>query len=56
MAYILIVDSEAASRQHLIHSIKQAGHRAIAVSTIAEATRILQKITPDMLATDVVVA
>lgn len=56
MAYILIIDREAVFRQHLIHLIEQAGHRAIAVATIAEATRILQQITPDMLATDVVVA
>lgn len=56
MAYILIVDREAAFRQYLIHLIEQAGHRAIAVAKIAEATRILQQITPDMLATDVVVA
>lgn len=56
MAYILIVDSEAVSRQHLIYLIEQAGHRATAVATIAEATRILQQITPDMLAADVVVA
>lgn len=41
MAYILIVDNEPVFHQHLIHLIEQMGHRAIAVATIAEATRIL---------------
>ena len=52
MAYILIVDSQAASRQHLIHLIEQAGHRAEVVATIAEASRMLDEVVPDLLATD----
>ena len=53
MAYILIVDSQAASRQHLIHLIEQAGHRAEVVATIAESSRMLDEAVPNLLATDV---
>jgi DNA-binding response OmpR family regulator len=52
MAYILIVDSQAASRQHLITLIEQAGHRAEVVATIAEASHMLDEAVPDLLATD----
>jgi len=53
MTYILIVDSQATSRQHLIHLIEQAGHCAEAVSTLAEASSMLEEAVPDLLATDV---
>jgi two-component system, OmpR family, response regulator BaeR len=53
MAYILIVDSQAASRQHLVSVIEQEGHRAEVVATIAEALRMLDEAIPDLLATDV---
>jgi DNA-binding response OmpR family regulator len=53
MAYILIVDSQAATRHYLINLIEQAGHRAEAVSTLAEASHMLDEAVPDLLATDV---
>ena len=53
MAYILILDTQAQFRQQLIRLIEQAGHRATAVATIVDATRIIHEITPDLLATNV---
>lgn len=53
MANILIVDTQAAARQQLVKLMEDAGHRASAVATIAEATRIVQETPPDLLATDV---
>jgi DNA-binding response OmpR family regulator len=53
MAHILIVDTQALSRQQLVLLIERAGHRATAVATIAEASRVLQEGAPDLLATDV---
>lgn len=53
MAYVLIVDTQAAFRQQLVRLIEQAGHRAVAVATIAEAASALKTATPDLLATDV---
>jgi CheY-like chemotaxis protein len=49
MAYILILDTQAQFRQRLIRLIEQAGHRATAVATIGEATRVINEITPDRL-------
>ena len=54
MAYVLIVDSQAEFRQQLLRSLEEAGHRANAVGTIAEATKLLQADVPDLLATDAV--
>ena len=54
MANILIVDTQAASLQPVLRLTEQAGHSATAVATISEATRILQEVTPDLLATDVI--
>jgi DNA-binding response OmpR family regulator len=53
MAHILIVDTQAAFLQPLVSRIEQAGHSATVVAIIAEATRILEAVTPDLLATDV---
>jgi DNA-binding response OmpR family regulator len=53
MAYILIVDSQAASHQQLVLLMEQIGHRATAVATIAEANRVLHEGAPDLLASDV---
>jgi DNA-binding response OmpR family regulator len=54
MAYVLIVDSLAEFRQQLLRSLEEAGHRATAIGTIAEATELLQADIPDLLATDAV--
>jgi DNA-binding response OmpR family regulator len=54
MASILIVDSQAEFRQQLVRLLEQAGHRAVAVATVSEATDIFQADIPDLLATDVV--
>jgi DNA-binding response OmpR family regulator len=54
MANILIVDTQATFLQPLLRLIEQAGHSATVVATISEATRILQQVTPDLLATDVI--
>jgi len=54
MASILIVDSQAEFCQQLVRLLEQAGHRAVAVATVSEATDILQADIPDLLATDVV--
>jgi DNA-binding response OmpR family regulator len=54
MAYILIVDSLAEFRQQLLQSLEEAGHRATAVGTIAEASTLLLTDVPDLLATDAV--
>jgi DNA-binding NtrC family response regulator len=54
MAYILIVDSQVEFRQQLVRLLEQAGHRAIAVALVSEATSLLQAEVPDVLATDVV--
>ena len=52
MAYVLIAESQADLRQHLVRL--QAGHRATAVATVSEATTLLQDEVPDLLATDAV--
>jgi DNA-binding response OmpR family regulator len=52
MAYILIVDSQAEFRQQLVLQLEQAGHRAAAVATLAEATKLVGNEVPDLLATD----
>jgi len=54
LPYILIVDSQAEFRQQLVRLLKQAGHRATAVATGSEATRLLQAEVHDLLATDAV--
>jgi DNA-binding response OmpR family regulator len=54
MAYVLILDSQADLRQHLVRLLEQSGHRATAVATVWEATGLLQDEVPDLLATDVV--
>jgi DNA-binding response OmpR family regulator len=54
MAFILIVDTQAELRQQLVRLLEQAGHRATAVATVSEATRILEIEVPDLLATDAV--
>jgi DNA-binding response OmpR family regulator len=54
MAYILIVDSQAEFRQNLVRRLEEAGHRATAVATVSEASKILRVEVPDVLATDVV--
>jgi DNA-binding response OmpR family regulator len=54
MAYILIVDSQAESRQQLLGLLEEAGHRATAVATISEAANLFQAEVPDLLATDAV--
>jgi DNA-binding response OmpR family regulator len=52
MAYILIVDTQTALRQQLVQLIRQAGHRATAIATVAQAAKVLQTILPDLLAAD----
>jgi hypothetical protein len=37
IAYILIVDTQAELRQHLVRMLEQAGHRATTVATVWEA-------------------
>ena len=54
MAYVLILDTQVEVRQQLVRLLEQAGHRATAVATLAEAAEILRSGTPDLLATDVV--
>jgi|SRR5689334_16345008 len=54
MAYILIVDTQAEFRQQLVRLLEEAGHRATAVATISEATRLLEAEVPNLLATDAV--
>jgi DNA-binding response OmpR family regulator len=54
MAYVLIAESQADLRQHLVRLLEQAGHRATAVATVSEATTLLQDEVPDLLATDAV--
>lgn len=56
MASVLIVDSQPDFRQQLVRLLEQAGHRAVAVATVSEATDIFQAEIPDLLATDVVLA
>ena len=54
MARILIVDTQSELRHQLVRLLEQAGHSAIAVATISEATTILRDDVPDLLATNVV--
>ena len=54
MAHILIIESQAEFRHHLVWLLEQAGHRATAVALVSEATGILQTDVPDLLATDAV--
>ena len=54
MAHVLIVDTHAEFRDELVSVLKGAGHRAIAVATVSEATRLLETEIPDVLATNVV--
>jgi DNA-binding response OmpR family regulator len=54
MAFIMIIDTQAEFRQQLVRLLERAGHRAVAVATITEATSLLQAETPDLLATDAV--
>ena len=54
MAYIMIIDTQAEFRQQLVRLLERAGHRAVAVATIAEAAGLLRAEAPDLLATDVV--
>jgi DNA-binding response OmpR family regulator len=56
MAYILIVDSQAEFRYELVRLLEQAGHRAVAVMTVSEASSLVQAEVPDLLATDAVLA
>ena len=56
MAYILVVETQPEVRQQLVRLIEQAGHRAVAVATVSEAVSVLKAETPDLLATDVVLA
>lgn len=52
MAYILIVDSQVEFRQQLVLYLEREGHRAAAVATLAEATKLIENDVPDLLATD----
>jgi DNA-binding response OmpR family regulator len=52
MAYVLIVDTQAELRQHLVRLLEEAGHRTTAVAAISEATSLLDAEVPDLLATD----
>jgi len=52
ISYILIVDSQAEFRHQLVVRLEQAGHRAAAVATVSEATRLIEDEVPDLLATD----
>ena len=54
MAVILIVDTQTVLRHQLVRLLEQAGHRATAVATISEASRLLEKEAPDLLATNAV--
>jgi two-component system OmpR family response regulator len=54
MAHILILDTQPELRQQLVRLLEQAGHRATAVATISQATALLQREVPDLVATDVV--
>jgi DNA-binding response OmpR family regulator len=54
MARILIVDTQSELRHQLVRLLEQAGHTATAVATVAEASDLLGKDVPDLLATNVV--
>jgi hypothetical protein len=51
MAWILIVEAQINIRHTIASLLEQAGHRAAAVATLAEAAGILAVNVPDLLAT-----
>ena len=54
MGSIVIVDSQAETRQQLVALLEQAGHRVTAVATISGASALIKDEAPDLLATDAV--
>jgi DNA-binding NtrC family response regulator len=54
MAHILTLYSQAEFRQQLVAVFERAGHRARAMATISEASRLIEDNVPDLLATDAV--